>query len=60
MDSFLGYQWALCQAMIGPDRSIYTYSRDGTNLDGLLDYESIRANTSNHAIEVSEERSIWR
>jgi threonine synthase len=60
MGEFIGYRCSQCGHEFREDEVTYTCPHDGGNLDILLPYKTIKAETSIKAIEASEDGSIWR
>jgi threonine synthase len=60
MDKFLGYKCSLCGQEYGPGEITYTCTRDGGNLDVILDFATIRKNYRPEDILTSAEPSLWR
>src|SRR3990170_3959468 len=59
-DRFPGYQCSLCGEKYAAEESIYTCSKDGGNLDIMLDFDKIRRTTSPELIRAAQEHSLWR
>ena len=60
MSRFLGYRCSRCAQEYGADERLYVCRQDGGNLDVLLDFERITAESSPAAIGRSLEPGIWR
>ena len=57
---FLGYQCSLCGKQYAPEEVTYTCTKDGGNLDVLLDYKAIQRETTPEKIIAGTESSLWR
>jgi threonine synthase len=60
MDKFLGYRCSICNTEYNYNELIYTCSKDGGNLDVILDYDDITTKYSPEIILNSNEASLWR
>jgi threonine synthase len=60
MGKFIGYRCSLCGAEYSPAQIIYTCSRDGGNLDVVLNYDAIRAKYQPEDIFSRHDPSLWR
>lgn len=60
MGHFIGYRCSLCGTEYLPDQVTYTCSKDGGNLDVVLDSDRIGHEYSVSNITSEEEASIWR
>ena len=58
--NFLGYRCSICGAEYSAAPFTYVCSRDGGNLDVILDYERIEKEVSRERLFSSKELSIWR
>lgn len=58
--NWTGYRCSRCGESYSMDFESYVCSRDGGNLDLVLDLEKIRERTSPAALMASQDRSIWR
>jgi threonine synthase len=60
MNKFSGYRCSICQAEYSPDEVKYICSRDGGNLNIILDYKKILQFNRPESIFASNEFSLWR
>ncbi len=54
------YQCSLCNHTYEPNEVMYTCPQDGGNLNVILDYDAIRAQTRPSDITASRDFSLWR
>src|SRR4030065_228465 len=59
MNKFTGYRCSLCGAEYSPTEVTYTCSKDGGNLDVVLDYESIKGKYKPEDILSRRHASLW-
>jgi threonine synthase len=57
---FVAYHCSVCGADYSPDEVSYTCSKDGGNLDVILDLSAIREQVTPEALLASREPGIWR
>jgi threonine synthase len=60
MNKFLGYRCSLCGQEYAPGQIQYTCSKDGGNLDVILDYASIGNHIVPSDLNCEGEASLWR
>ena len=60
MGKFLGYRCSLCGTEYSPTEITYTCTKDGGNLDVLLDYDAIKNKYKQEDILSRNDRSLWR
>ncbi|MGH2626683.1 MAG: threonine synthase, partial [Anaerolineales bacterium] len=60
MAAFLGYRCSGCGTEFPPDPIRYTCPHDGSNLDVVIDIESIRRRSAPDRIGGPAEASMWR
>lgn len=60
MSKFLGYKCSKCHQEYSPDEITYTCSKDGGNLDVILDIEGIKQAYPNFNLIKDKEPSLWR
>lgn len=60
MGTYVGYRCSQCGQEFAEEEVTYTCPVDGGNLDVILPYEQLRAETSPASIESSRNLSIWR
>ena len=59
-EKFTGYRCSLCGKEYSPQEVTYTCPVDGGNLDILLDYSTLRKNSSPSKIQNNTDPSLWR
>jgi threonine synthase len=60
MSNFIGYECSLCGQTYAVDEIQYTCSKDGGNLNVILDYDQIRQQIQVEDILSQAEPSLWR
>ena len=60
MTKFVGYRCSLCGEQYSPTAVTYTCSKDGGNLDVVLDYDSIKSKYKPEDILSRTDPSLWR
>lgn len=60
MSKFRGYRCSLCGSEYAPDEITYVCTKDGGNLDVVLDYEALRAKYQPADIISRTDFSLWR
>ena len=60
MNKFVGYRCSLCAEEYSPADVTYTCSKDGGNLDVVLDYDSIKSKYKPDDILSRSDPSLWR
>jgi threonine synthase len=60
MEKFVGYRCSLCGTEYAPGEVTYTCSKDGGNLDIVLDYEAIKSKYQPEDILSRTDQSLWR
>ena len=59
MSKFTGYRCSLCKTEYRPGQVTYTCTRDGGNLDVILDYEGIQEKFEPEDITSRADASLW-
>jgi len=60
MSNFVGYRCSLCNAEYLPGQVSYTCTKDGGNLDVVLDYNALRQKYQPEDLTSRKEESLWR
>lgn len=60
MGFFTGYRCSVCGEEYAPDEITYTCTKDGGNLDVILDYEALKSGWKISDLTLRAERSLWR
>src|SRR5512134_3062161 len=60
MNKFVGYRCSLCGEQYSPTEITYTCSKDGGNLDVVLDYDSIKNKYKPEDVLSRSDPSLWR
>ena len=60
MNKFVGYRCSLCGEQYSTTDVTYTCSKDGGNLDVVLDYDSIKSKYKPEDILSRNDQSLWR
>ncbi|MGZ9165429.1 MAG: hypothetical protein ACXW4U_09655 [Anaerolineales bacterium] len=59
MNKFIGYRCSLCGTEYLPGDITYTCSKDGGNLDVVLDYDAIKSKYKPEDLLSRKDPSLW-